>query len=89
MDEMELMAGLDAMASDPSLMEAAVGPPGAGGTVTCRVCSSQIDVASGEPVTPVTDQNVQAAMQYETMARQAQQGGAELPVGPGAMPGGF
>ena len=68
----DLLGGLDALAEEPEDFELD------DDVVTCRVCQSQIETATGEPVSPVTQDNVEAVQTYETMASQAQQGGQVL-----------
>ena len=80
-DDGMLLEGLDAM--DPGAVDLG------GGTVTCRVCTSEIDAATGDPVGPVTQDNVIAVEQFQTMAGDAQMGGTELDLGMGMAPGGF
>lgn len=74
MEDEELLAGLDAMAADPGLLDG-------GGAITCGVCQSQIDPMSGAPLGPVTIDNVQAvqaAAAAEGGAADAMMGGTEL-----------
>lgn len=80
MGEMDMLAGLDAMAADPEM--------GMGGGLTCQVCLSELDPATGEPLSEVTEENVQAVEAYQLMGAGDPLAGGELdglPADPGAM----
>lgn len=55
--------------------------PGGGDQVLCTVCDTVIDTQTGEPLEPVTMQNVEAVRQYMSEAGQAEEGGVQLDVG--------
>ena len=83
----DLLVGLEGLAGEPEDLGLD------DDLVTCRVCQSQIDATTGEPVSPVTQANVEAVQTYETMASQAQRGGQVLdlesvPGGPAGGPAG-
>lgn len=82
LEEDALLGGLDALAAAPD-EELELSDD----TVTCRVCHSQIDTQTGEPLSPVTEENVRAVQQFETEARQAQQGGQVLDLELPGLPG--
>lgn len=51
---------------------------GSGDQVLCRVCDVTIDTQTGDPLEPVTQQNLEAVRQYLSEAGQAEEGGVAL-----------
>lgn len=55
-----------------------VGFDGGGAVVRCQVCAVDLDAATGEPLSPVDENNVRAAEEYVLGVGQAIQGGQQL-----------
>lgn len=59
-----------------------------GGSVVCQACQLPIDPATGEPLQPPTQSNVDAVRRYMTDAGAAEMGGVQLETPSGSLVGG-
>jgi hypothetical protein len=89
-DRQDMFSGMDALAADPGMMGGGGFMDGAAGAppVMCRVCETTIDSVTGDALSPVDHNTVQAVQRNVTAAGAALKGGVPLVDALAPPPGG-